>query len=439
MKDLSTLLTETPFLSYTYSYPHKTVYRPFKQPIPLSEVWKNEQQDALFLYVHIPFCEMRCGFCNLFTLANPKEDWIKRYMETLYVQFEHVRAAVPHAQFARLAIGGGTPTQLSTPTLEGLFTSIQEQFGVDTLQIPVSCESSPATLDIDKLQMLKECGVDRLSIGVQSFLENETKALGRPQKRHVLERSLRWIKDTQFPTMNIDLIYGAASQTSESWATSLYTALHYEPEEIYLYPLYVRPLTGLGKQAKSWDDHRMSLYRQGRDLLLQKGYTQVSMRMFRRSDQAEVEGPVYRCQEDGMIGLGAGARSYTQDLHYCTEYAVGRSGVKAILQDFMERSPDSFSAVDYGYPLTEEDQKRRYIILSLLSSEGLCDASYLRRFGHTPLDFLPQLQELLLHQLATHSDALWRLTLKGFEYSDVIGPWLYSEHVRQLSDAYQLH
>ena len=84
--------------------------------------------------------------------------------------------------------------------------------------------------------------------------------------------------------LNIDLIYGIAGQTPDSWRYSLDAAVAYRPEEIYLYPLYVRPLTGLGKRGRAWDDQRRTLYQQGRDYLLERGYRQVSMRMFERVD-----------------------------------------------------------------------------------------------------------------------------------------------------------
>jgi oxygen-independent coproporphyrinogen-3 oxidase len=438
MTALATFLQQTPFLSYTYSYPHKTAYRPFDPALPLEEVWQRENKDALFLYTHIPFCEMRCGFCNLFTLANPKEDLYRSYLDALTRQVNVVAETLGDTSFARMAIGGGTPTQLSNAQLTELFDLLETTMGAKPRDIPVSCESSPATLDPEKLALLRERGVDRLSIGVQSFLEEDTKALGRPQKQQQVEQTLRWIKDAQFPIMNIDLIYGAATQNRETWAQSLDATLAFSPEEIYLYPLYVRPLTGLGNKAKSWDDHRMSLYLQGRDTLLDAGYEQVSMRMFRKVTCGDLPGPVYRCQEDGMVGLGVGARSYTRDLHYCTEYAVGRTGVKAILHDYIEREDHTFREVNYGIRLTQDDQKRRFAILSLLSNEGLSTTRYQQQFGTDVLVDFPQINELFEHHFATQQDARICLTQDGLTYSDVLGPWLYSPHVNRLSNAYQL-
>src|SRR5260370_19272965 len=118
---LAHMLTDTPYVAYAYAYPHKTAYRPFASPVPLRELWANERRDALFLYVHVPFCEMRCGFCNLFTQAKPRAELQGQYLAALRREAEQVRQALGEAGFARLAIGGGTPTFLDVSGLGQLF------------------------------------------------------------------------------------------------------------------------------------------------------------------------------------------------------------------------------------------------------------------------------------------------------------------------------
>src|SRR5258708_26410277 len=114
------LLDGSPYQGYAYAYPHKTAYRPFATPSALSELWEAERRDRLFLYVHVPFCEMRCAFCNLFTQARPQDDLVGAYLAALQRHAEQVRAALPDARFARCAIGGGTPTFLDVADLEHL-------------------------------------------------------------------------------------------------------------------------------------------------------------------------------------------------------------------------------------------------------------------------------------------------------------------------------
>jgi oxygen-independent coproporphyrinogen-3 oxidase len=433
---------------------------------------------------------MRCGFCNLFTTANPKGDLAAAYLDTLRRQARRVGAALGRASFARLAIGGGTPTYLEPAGLHALFNIAERIFGVDPSAIPISVETSPDTADRERLGALRERGVDRISIGVQSFIEAEVHAAGRAQRTATVERALDRIRAAGFPTLNIDLIYGLPGQTVESWLASLRAALRFAPEELFLYPLYVRPLTGLGRRglpphppapSPTWgegepnpprslvwrerepnlplspspslplsptrerepggegpDDLRLACYRAARELLLDAGYVQVSMRMFRAAHAPAAGGPAYCCQEDGMVGLGCGARSYTHGLHYSDEYAVGATGVRAILADYIARPDQAFDSASYGVQLGPEDQRRRYVIQSLLQAEGLALDAYHRRFGAAALDELPELRELPRLALAALRDGRLQLTEAGLERSDAIGPWLYSTGMRGLMEEYEL-
>jgi len=434
----ATILGDNPFVAYAYSYPHKTTYRPFEQPRPLRDVWRHENQDSLFLYLHVPFCEFRCGFCNLFTIANAASDWTQRYVDQIRREAEQVRDAIPDARFARLAIGGGTPTFLNVNQLATLLHVATGVMGARPQQIPVSIEASPATATEEKLSLLREFGVDRLSLGVQTFDEGISKGMGRPQRTDDVDRTIAAVRAAGFPVLNLDLIYGGEEQTMAAWLASINRAIEYQPEELYLYPLYVRALTGLGKQQHSWPDQRLIMYREAREMLLSSGYEQVSLRMFRRPQASQDEGPVYCCQSDGMIGLGPGARSYCSSMHYSTEYAVGRSGVAAILSDYLHREAARFSSARYGFLLDDQERERRHLILSLLQTTGLDRADYVSRFGCDVLDVFPELQELISSGLAQDDEYL-RLTRDGLEWSDAIGPWLYSSRVQQLMEGYEWH
>ena len=441
---------ERPFTAYTYSYPHKTAYRPLG-PLPLREVWANESHQALFLYLHIPFCEFRCGFCNLFTHAQPAEGLSTRYLTALRRQAETVRNSIPNAAFAQMAIGGGTPTYLNNDELEDLFSIITDVMGGRPNEVPVSFEASPATIDPEKLALLKQFGVDRLSVGVQSFNHREAHAIGRPEKPDRVRRAMDQLVDADFKTLNVDLIYGGEGQTIPQWIDSVQQAIDYCPEEVFLYPLYVRELTGLGRRGDLielssleqdvWDQQRLAAYREARELLLANGYGQQSLRMFQRIGHQSGPAPIYRCQEDGMVGLGSGARSYTNQLHYSTEYAVNSQAVLGIIHDFIARDARQFSNVDYGFELDEDDQRRRFVILSLLQVEGLCRESYQNRFGHwvanDVLADIPELLDLAAQGMATIDEERIVLTDRGIEYSDAIGPWLYSQTVQSRMEAYE--
>jgi oxygen-independent coproporphyrinogen III oxidase len=425
------LRSGSPYQGYAYSYPHKTAYRNLEPSVPLGPLWSGERRDALFLYIHVPFCGMRCGFCNLFTKSRPAPDLVAGYLDSLARQAIQVRSELGSASFARFAIGGGTPTYLDLAGLERVLGVAMQAMGADLGRIGGSVEVSPGTVNSEKLSLLRERGVDRVSIGVESFNETEAAAIFRPQQTSTVERALEMIRKSGIPRMNLDLIYGLPGQSVASWIASVREALRFEPEELYLYPLYVRPLTGLGRSGREWDDLRLACYREARALLIGEGYIQSSMRMFRAAKAPGDFGPAYRCQEDGMVGLGCGARSYTSTIHYASEYAVGSRSVGEIIADYVGRPIESFTHADYGIELDEEDRRRRFVIQSLLSPEGLDLETYTRRFESAAFSDLPELAELEPIGLAQQASGVFRLTQSGLELSDAIGPWLYSAKVRE--------
>ena len=163
------------------------------------------------------------------------------------------------------------------------------------------------------------------------------------------------------------------------------------------------------------------------------------MRMFRAAHAPDdSQAPSYCCQTDGMLGLGAGARSYTRELHYSSDYAVGASSVRQIIQSYNQRSLAELSHVDYGCVVSSAEQRRRFVIQSLLQVSGLDSQAYRSQFGSELLDDLGQINELLECGWAEHTNEIYQLTPAGLERSDLIGPWLYSPQIRQLSEEFVL-
>lgn len=435
-----------PYQHYVYAYPHKTAYRPLPDRPSLTSLWAAEDKSALSLYLHIPFCEVRCGFCNLFTRIGAPEGLTGAYLDALERQATAVRDALGDGdgtRFATAAFGGGTPTFLTAPELNRLCDIAEHRMGADLRAIPLSVEASPATATSDRLAVLAERGTTRLSLGVQSFVDSEARAAVRPQRRADVEAALGRIRDAAIPVLNIDLIYGIDGQTEQTWLHSLDAALTWRPEELYLYPLYVRPLTGLDRHRPNsgcdpaWDEQRLRLYRLGRDHLLSQGYVQQSMRMFRRADAPPHGADDYACQTDGMIGLGCGARSYTSALHYSFDYAVGMHEIRGIIDDYVATTDFSRAAV--GYRIDPHEARRRHLLQSLLQADGLDTADYRARFGSLPADdFAAELDALTHHGWLTDPTAnRLRLTPEGLAHSDAIGPRLFSPAVRAAMAAYE--
>lgn len=424
------------YQQYAYSYPHKLAYREFENPFTVKQIWQKQAHKNLFAYLHIPYCEMRCGFCNLFTIANPKEG-INNYLSALRKEAQNYKNQLPNIQFEEYAIGGGTPTFLTAEQLAEMLHTFKEVLGVNTQEKYGSIESSPKSITKDKISLIEAYGINRISIGIQSWIEEETKQLGRPQQPQLAANAVDSLTQSKIPELNIDLIYGINSQTVNSWQYSLERTLEYYPTEIYLYPLYTRPLTGLEKRNNiSESDNRLALYRIGRDFLLENGYQQISMRCFRRTDAPLIVSS-HNSRTDGMIGIGAGARSYTSTLHYSSHYAVSRKAIKSIIHEYSEKQIEDFNIINYGIQLTREEQIRRFFIKSLIDGGQLNSTNFKKQFGQSIFDF-EIINELFDNKWLEQEDNMVRLSVKGMEMEDYIGPALFSNHIKEQMKTFQL-
>ncbi|MEK4664470.1 STM4012 family radical SAM protein [Priestia sp. FSL H7-0729] len=441
--DITTGLSEVlafPYRSYLYSYPHKTAYRELDPPLPLQSLWERENTDTYFLYMHIPFCAARCGFCNLFTLPDRRDDTHERYVDALERQAKQWAPITSRRPYSRFAIGGGTPTLLNEVQLNRLFDIAEHVMGLDPTQASISVETSPDTVTEAKLSIMKERSVDRVSMGIQSFIEAEASAIYRPQKPQEVERALEKLTRYDFPLLNLDLIYGLPGQTVESWIYSLERVLAYEPGEVFIYPLYTRENTIVKPDdiRRQGPDIRMELYIAARETLKSKGYVQYSMRRFAKEQSSSKVLLPYSCQEEGMVGLGCGARSYTSEVHYASKYGVSYKATQSIIADYV--ATERYDVADYGIVLSREEQRRRFILKALLHREGLTLSDYQQRFGTDVMSDYPWLSELFTEDMGRveleEGERVLRLTEEGLGYSDAIGDWLISAEIREQMEGF---
>ncbi|NIK78816.1 oxygen-independent coproporphyrinogen-3 oxidase [Paenibacillus castaneae] len=429
--------TGAPYRSYLYSYPHKTAYRELKPSQSLKELWERDETDYYFLYMHIPFCGARCGFCNLFTLPDRRVDVHEQYVDALQRQAEQWAPWFQGRAFSRFAIGGGTPTLLEAGQLNRLFDIAEGIMGLNPLKASISVETSPETVTEARMRVLKDRLVDRVSIGVQSFIDEEAAAIYRPQKPHMAEEALNQLMSYSFPLVNLDLIYGLPGQTASTWLYSLEKAISYSPGEIFIYPLYTRENTILKpEQIRSGGtDIRLELYHIARQRLEEAGYKQYSMRRFAKDISFSHKNVLpFSCQEEGMAGLGCGARSYTRDVHYASRYGVSVAAAKSIIEDYVKA--ERYDTADYGFILNESEQKRRFVLKAILHSEGLTLSQYAERFGSDAMRDHSDLTELITIGLAELRDGEFTLTAHGMAYSDAIGDEFISGDVRELMKGY---
>ena len=137
-----------------------------------------------------------------------------------------------------------------------------------------------------------------------------------------------------------------------------------------------------------------------------------------------------------MVGLGCGARSYTRSLHYSLDYAVRPKGVKGIIADYLARTRDELACAEHGFALTADEQRRRYLLQSILNADGLVAARYAGRFGTDAADDFPDLCAFADCGLLAFDGTKLTPTALGLERSDALGPWFFSQRVRGLMTEY---
>lgn len=414
------------YVSYMYSYPHKTAYRTLTPPVSLSPYLERLEGREASLYFHIPFCAHKCGYCNLFSQQCCDAERISLYLHTMRRQAEQLSVAAQGLKFTSFAVGGGTPLILDEGQLEELFC-LAELFGVHPSRVFTSVETPPEYTQKSVLRQLRARGVERLSMGVQSFNETELKKLKRRPGLGTVVGALENIVEAGFPQFNLDLIYGIEGQTVESFMRSLNTALTYRPNELFIYPLYVRPGTRI--DVRSTDDIGYAIYKSARELLVGQGFVQTSMRRFVRRETTETE---FSCGDEVMLSCGAGGRSYLGNLHYATPYAVRQQAIADEIDHYI-RTTDFMTAAN-GFLLSTEEMQIRFIIKNLMYHRGVDLVEYEKRFGEKPDRNL--FREFTDRGWIEETGRIVRLTEEGMAYSDYIGQAFISPVVRKLMSEY---
>lgn len=419
-----------PYIQYMYSYPHKTAYRPLKD-VFLPDYAHLLSGSGHGLYLHIPFCQTKCGYCNLFSVSGPAEADVSRYLDAVERQSrQYAEILSPFdTEFSEISIGGGTPLLLPENHLSRMFHILEKYFryGEDrTLVI----ETAPNQTSREKLELLKQHGASRISMGIQSFSDKELQTLGRRHHAGMAEKALELLKSFGFPCINADFIYGIPGQTIESLLASLKKALSFEPDEIFLYPLYLKHGAWL---QQNLPDFAMVFcqYQEASAFLKGEGFRQDSMRRFvRRAAHLEKEETrsFSECGFGTSLALGCGGRSYLGNLHFCTPYAITQKDCRLQLEKFTDTK--DFSPITHGILLSEEEQKRRYVIRHLLLRPGLELNRYRKIFGTDPMTDFELLQNWTdrgyTRIIDTGYEAYLALTETGLGLSDYLGPQLIS-------------
>lgn len=442
------------YIQYMYSYPHKTAYRALEN-VNLKDYFFNLEGEGHSLYLHLPFCESKCGYCNLFSVTGCNQIQMDDYINTVLRQAKQYREMMPQSGlFADFTIGGGTPLLLESEQIARIFEAVGTYMpmGADH---KVIIETAPNQTNQEKTKLLKELGVTRVSMGIQSFDNEELRWLGRNHDSERAREAAWLLSNAGFECVNFDFIYGLPGQTEESLIRSLGMALSYAPDEIFLYPLYIKHGVWLereGRKEQLDSDHVYALYQCGSEYLRENGYLQISMRRFvRKSSESlfwgnELSGKEFpgkeflgnmppkfnECGFKSALSLGCGGRSYLGRLHACTPYRTTRRAALKEIERY-QRTED-FSFVTNGILLSDDEIKRRYVIKHLLILPGISKQAYKKAFQADLLEAFPIIKDWMeqgwLEEHYGDHDYIG-LTSEGLGLSDYIGPQLVSEEIME--------
>lgn len=369
--------------------------------------------EGLAVYVHIPFCAQRCSYCDFNTYAGLHEI-IPRYIEALIQEIEEVAAAraascsgPPHAVSAYF--GGGTPSQLTPAQLGRALDAIRRVFTIDD-GMEISLEANPADCSRDTLHAIRSLGFNRISIGAQSFRNDELALLGRRHDSQQIRLAIEAARSAGFQNVSLDLIYGLPAASLSAWQSTLDEALTLQPDHLSLYSLTIESGTALahhvamGELPKPDDDLAADMALYAAERLNEHGYVHYEIGNWARDDEAG-EGrpiPARACRHNlqywwnlPYLGLGAGAHGYADG----TRYVNARHPADYIrrLQTAKQQPPPRSALAVERHLVTREEAMSNSMILGLrLLSTGVSKTAFYARFGATPRQaFAAELKRLI--------------------------------------------
>ncbi|SFQ75740.1 oxygen-independent coproporphyrinogen-3 oxidase [Psychrobacillus psychrotolerans] len=360
------------------------------------------------VYIHIPFCHQICNYCdfNKFFFHNQPVD---EYIESLGKEMALWANDLQKAEIETIFIGGGTPTSLSVDQLDRLLELITTYIPMEHVT-EFSSEANPDELTLDKMQKMREFGVNRLSMGVQTFDQDLLKVLGRTHSNDHVYEVINHAKQTDFPSISIDLMYGLPNQTMDQWKASLQEAFRLKIPHISAYSLLVEPKTifynllSKGKLSLPGEDLEAEMYGYLLEEMQSHGYIQYEISNFAYVGKESKHNLLY-WNNDEYIGLGAGAHGYVNGKRYSNHGPIKK---------YMQTIETGEQPLMMQKEVTNVEKMEEEMFLGLRKNEGVSLAKFEERYGLTLRDvYGKELDELLQRELLVLEDNFVRLTSRG--------------------------
>ena len=392
----------------------------------------------LELYIHIPFCARKCSYCDFLSFAAPERVY-RDYMDKL---MEEICGQGPNFQEYRVStifVGGGTPSLLPADLIMELFATLHENFDI-SLDAEITMEANPGTLTMEKLEVYRQSGVNRLSIGLQSADDKELKYLGRIHSYDSFLKSYQRARQAGFKNINVDLMSALPGQDVHSWKNTLKKVMMLRPEHISAYSLIIEEGTlfyerfgepqgscACGAQTAAEvaaraavmtlpdlpdEDTDREMYHLTREMMAAHGYERYEISNYAKKG--------YECRHNTgywtgveYLGLGLGASSYTYGYRYHNTED---------LQEYLSLNLyEGGAAARDIEELTLEDKMEEFMFVGLRMMKGVSGSEFLDRFGQNMWNvYGDALKKLEKQGLIEVEAPVVRLTELGIDVSNVV-------------------
>ena len=364
-------------------------------------------------YLHVPFCQHHCGYCN-FTVIAGRDDLVDDYLSCIELELAELKTP---RSVETIFLGGGTPTLLPTPQLDRLLRTIDRWLPLEA-DYEFTIEANPNDLDAEKVAMLAESRVNRISIGVQSFNGSKLQAL---ERIHSAEQSIFAIEMAQshFENVSIDLIFAAPDESMDGWERDLQVAIECDPSHISTYgltyekgtPFWGRLLKGDLDELR--DEQQRTMYFQARNRLQTAGYEHYEISNFARPNSRSRHNQAY-WNGRPFFGFGPGATRFVNSKRR-TNHRSTTTYIKRVLN-----GDSPVSEVDHVSP---EDYARERLIFGLRQLRGVDLEVLNQETGIDPMTICGnQITRHIENGFLAIEGSSLRLTEEGLPISDSIWP-----------------
>ena len=382
------------------------------------------------LYIHIPFCKHKCYYCDFVSYANKKK-FFKKYVECVKKEIEKYarenrimseHGLEPKYVIKTIYIGGGTPSLIDEEYIEDILKSIRENFEMTSNleeKIETTIEVNPGTVTKEKLQKYLECGINRLSIGLQAVQDNLLKEIGRIHTFEDFQNVYKWAREVGFENINVDLMIGLPNQTLDDVKESTKKVMALKPEHISVYSLILEENTKLedwvikGKLELPDDEIERKMYWYVKKALEKHKYIHYEISNFAKPGfESKHNSDCWNQNE--YIGIGAAASSFMNNARY-----ENTSDLEEYISNIENDKPSK--NIQLQELLDDESKIDEYMMLSLRKISGVNITEFKRKFNQNPIiRYNKILEKLIKEELIEIDGNNIRLSSKGIDLANLV-------------------